>query len=259
VCTSCPGNLPGCVVGATTTEVVTLTTVYPTAVATVVPCVSGYCGTGWTFEAYPGSSCQGEVVYVVEPCTCQGGWAYSPILCTGETCTSITVYKPVPCTGSTATASVGGGNETIVFQPSSCDTCEGGVIFTQAPTSAASTPGSPAQVPATVTTTTVSATGVVAPGAGGSGSGSSGGSSGGSSSGSGSGSGSGSSGGSSSGSSSGQAGAAGTTTTVALSPGSTTASSGQSPSAVVTAGSDRLATKFGSIAAAVVAVFFLVL
>jgi hypothetical protein len=188
-------------------ELVTLTTVYPTAVPTVVSCVNGYCGVGWTFVAYPGSECSGEVVYIVEECSCEGGWAYKPLLCSGDDCASMTVYKPVECSVATATATAG-GSETIVFQPSACSTCEGGVIFTQAATTSAATKTATAIA---ATKTKVSTVKTVS--------------------------------------------AAATATTLTAGSGSTSTTATVVP--VVTAGADRLVTKFGSVAAAVVALAFL--
>lgn len=128
-------NLPATTVTATVTavttivstasagDVVTITSAVAPSSTTII-CVGGYCGF-WTFVAFPGADCSGELVYVIETCSCAGGWTYQPKICTGDSCVGITVYKPVECTDTTTTVGV--------CAPAACDSCEGGVYFTQTP------------------------------------------------------------------------------------------------------------------------------
>lgn len=104
-------------------DVVTVTSAIAPSSTTII-CVGGYCGF-WTFVPFPGAECSGELVYVIETCSCAGGWTYQPKICSDDSCADITVYKPVECTDTT--------NTTAVCAPAACDSCEGGVYFTQTP------------------------------------------------------------------------------------------------------------------------------
>lgn len=162
-------NLPATTVTATVTavttivstasagDVVTVTSAIAPSSTTII-CVGGYCGF-WTFVAFPGADCSGELVYVIETCSCEGGWTYQPKICTGDSCVGITVYKPVECTNTTTAVGV--------CAPAACDSCEGGVYFTQTPGAATATLTAIGGTP-----TGSSGTGSGSGGSGGSGSGS---------------------------------------------------------------------------------------
>ena len=127
IVTSCLPDSPSCVLGASTTEVLTITSTCSSSQPTAVACVGGYCGNAWTFKPFDGGECSGEVIYVIEACSCEGGWAYQPKACVDDSCAGMTVYKPVKCTDDECSGVA------TVFQPEACESCEGGVYFTQIP------------------------------------------------------------------------------------------------------------------------------
>lgn len=106
-----------------------------TAVATVTAtpngggsCATGFCNAaGYFFELCQGGPRPGEVVFVIEACSCAGGFRYVPAGCSGTGCGSLVVYRAMPWTG---------GDNGTVYQPQACSSasgCAGGVVFQQNP------------------------------------------------------------------------------------------------------------------------------
>lgn len=105
------------------TETATATAVV-TATATATNCISGFCtGAGYIFEQCQGFPNAGELVFVIEACSCTGGHKYVPAGCDGSACGSLVVYRPVPCPP--------GATNVTVYQPQACTSCSGGVSFEQ--------------------------------------------------------------------------------------------------------------------------------
>lgn len=114
---------------ALTTVVTTQTAIAaaPGSTTTTTVCVGGYCNTGgYIFEICTGVPGVGEIVFVAQPCSCHGGFSYTPANCTGEACLGETVYKCVPVTGST-------NSSVVVYEPEACEHCAGGVNFQPVP------------------------------------------------------------------------------------------------------------------------------
>ncbi|TPX12668.1 uncharacterized protein E0L32_000845 [Thyridium curvatum] len=120
-----PAPVPADQVTSTGTVVVTAT-----AVVTAGPnpnnavCATGFChAAGYVFELCRGGPRPGEAVFVLEACSCAGGWRYAPAGCDGAGCGSLVVYRAVPYTG---------GQNGTVYQPEACASCTGGsVVFQQ--------------------------------------------------------------------------------------------------------------------------------
>ncbi|KAF5019536.1 hypothetical protein F66182_8451 [Fusarium sp. NRRL 66182] len=126
---------------ATATEQSTLTTTFVTTitgpsttetqtVTAIFECFDGKCypETGkpgrpiYIFKPYPCGDCDGEHVWISEPCSvCKGGFEYQPKHCTGGACKGLTVYKPEVCKNY--------GDYDVVFTPVDCDVCEHGDII----------------------------------------------------------------------------------------------------------------------------------
>ncbi|TPX07832.1 uncharacterized protein E0L32_010519 [Thyridium curvatum] len=123
---------------AQTTGVTTSTaTAVATATSTAYPCAGGYCNqAGWFFELCQGFPNPGEVVFVMEACTCAGGWQFVVAGCDGASCGSLAVYRAVPCQAGVVYTNV------TVYQPQACATCAGGVTFVQGSGSSSSGSGS---------------------------------------------------------------------------------------------------------------------
>lgn len=114
---------------ALTTVVTTQTAiaVAPGSTTTTTVCIGGYCNTGgYIFEICTGVPGAGEIVFVAQPCSCHGGFSYTPADCTGEACLGETVYKCVPVTGPS-------NSSVVVYEPEACDHCAGGVNFQPVP------------------------------------------------------------------------------------------------------------------------------
>ena len=82
------------------------------------------------FEVCNGSSILEGDVFIREPCSCPGGWAYQPVTCHDTSCSGQTVYKPAPWTPTE-------GIDQPVYRPQICSQCPGGFIFIQAVTPSA--------------------------------------------------------------------------------------------------------------------------
>lgn len=118
-----------------TTTTTTVTTATP--VPTDYPCVHDYCHPhGYWFELCDGFPRPGEIVFVLQPCGCYGGWQYVQASCDGAGCGSLAVYRLVPYTESSSQASV------TIYQPQPCNDCTGGVTFVQPPPASSGGSGS---------------------------------------------------------------------------------------------------------------------
>lgn len=114
---------------AATAVATTTATATATAMATSTTCSSGYCNAaGYIFEQCQGYPNPGEAVFVLQACSCPGGWQYVPAGCDGTSCGSLVVYRAVAWTAGTAPP-VG----VVVYQPQACisSNCVGSVIFAQ--------------------------------------------------------------------------------------------------------------------------------
>lgn len=108
------------ITGPSTTETQTITAIYE--------CYNGQCypETGknghivYIFKPYPGEECDGQTVYISEPCSCKGGSQYVPKHCSGNSCHGLTVYKPEECHDWY--------NYDTCYTPADCDVCENGEI-----------------------------------------------------------------------------------------------------------------------------------
>ena len=113
-------------ISITTALVTSVVTATSTAFSTV--CTSGYCNpAGYIFEVCPHAPAIGAIIFVIEPCSCRGGWSYVPANCTGGGCAGQTVYTCVPYSGTT------GNDSVVVCHHQPCDHCSGGVTFVEAP------------------------------------------------------------------------------------------------------------------------------
>lgn len=123
------------VLGSISVDVVTQTTVYCPLCPkpTDAVCVGSYCEPIYIFEVCTGSAVLEGVVFVRQPCSCPGGWAYQPVICHDVSCGGKVVYKPMPW-------QPGGGNSSPVYHPQPCDQCPGGFVFIQTTTSTGSSP-----------------------------------------------------------------------------------------------------------------------
>ncbi|KAF4333912.1 hypothetical protein FBEOM_12273 [Fusarium beomiforme] len=113
----------------TTTVTGALSTATEIVTATLV-CFAGKCHSSssdavsvYTFVEINGSDCDGEWVYVSEPCSCAGGQRYVPKFCSGGNCVGIQVYKPQACPDWY--------NFNSFFVPSDCSACPSGKIIYQ--------------------------------------------------------------------------------------------------------------------------------
>ncbi|KAI1015051.1 hypothetical protein LB503_004024 [Fusarium chuoi] len=79
--------------------------------------------TVYIFVEINGSDCDGQWVYISEPCSCAGGQRYIQKFCSGGSCSDITVYKPQECHDWY--------NYSNFFVASDCDTCAKGMIMYQ--------------------------------------------------------------------------------------------------------------------------------
>ncbi|KAH7252680.1 hypothetical protein BKA59DRAFT_417722 [Fusarium tricinctum] len=108
------------ITGPSTTETQTITAIYE--------CYNGQCypETGknghivYIFKPYPGEECDGQTVYISEPCSCKGGSQYVPKYCSDNSCHGLTVYKPEECHDWY--------NYDTCYTPADCDVCEHGEI-----------------------------------------------------------------------------------------------------------------------------------
>ncbi|KAM0270083.1 hypothetical protein ACHAPA_003598 [Fusarium lateritium] len=108
------------ITGPSTTETQTITAIYE--------CYNGQCypETGknghpvYIFKPYPGEECDGQTVYISEPCSCKGGSQYVPKYCSDNSCHGLTVYKPEECHDWY--------NYDVSYTPADCDVCENGEI-----------------------------------------------------------------------------------------------------------------------------------
>jgi len=108
------------ITGPSTTETQTITAIYE--------CFNGQCypETGknghivYIFKPYPGEECDGQTVYISEPCSCKGGSQYVPKYCSDNSCHGLTVYKPEECHNWY--------NYDTCYTPADCDVCENGEI-----------------------------------------------------------------------------------------------------------------------------------
>ncbi|KAF5578395.1 hypothetical protein FPANT_10003 [Fusarium pseudoanthophilum] len=125
----------------TVTDQETLVTTYTTTVAgasstvtqavtATLVCFAGNCYSSsssdvavYIFIEINGSDCDGQWVYISEPCSCAGGQRYVPKFCSGGSCSGITVYKPQECHDWY--------NYSNFFVASDCDTCTQGKIMYQ--------------------------------------------------------------------------------------------------------------------------------
>ncbi|RKL35923.1 hypothetical protein BFJ72_g8623 [Fusarium proliferatum] len=113
----------------TTTIAGALSTTTQAVTATLV-CFAGKCYsssssdvTVYIFIEINGSDCDGQWVYISEPCSCAGGQRYVPKFCSGGSCSGITVHKPQECHDWY--------NYSNFFVASDCDTCAKGKIMYQ--------------------------------------------------------------------------------------------------------------------------------
>ncbi|KAG4268014.1 hypothetical protein FPRO04_04430 [Fusarium proliferatum] len=123
------------VLTATVTDQSTLTTTFTTTISdatatqtqtvtAIYVCSNGKCypenDSGskvvFIFVGYPGEDCDGELVYISEACSCQGGSQYVPKYCSNGSCHGLTVYKPEECKDWY--------NHDNFFVPANCDVCE---------------------------------------------------------------------------------------------------------------------------------------
>ncbi|KAF5973645.1 hypothetical protein FBULB1_8218 [Fusarium bulbicola] len=90
-----------------TTFTTTVTNTGASSIATEVITATLVCSAGkchstssaivYVFVKIDGSDCDGQWVYIYEPCSCAGGQRYIPKFCSAGSCNSITVYKPQQC------------------------------------------------------------------------------------------------------------------------------------------------------------------
>ncbi|QPC80289.1 hypothetical protein HYE68_011041 [Fusarium pseudograminearum] len=112
-----------------TTTVTGATGITTQAVTATLVCFSGKCYssgstdvTVYIFVEINGSDCDGQWVYISEPCACAGGQRYVPQFCTGGSCSGLRVYKIEECHDWY--------NYNSFFVPSDCATCaEGRVMY----------------------------------------------------------------------------------------------------------------------------------
>ncbi|KAL6915028.1 hypothetical protein FSST1_012788 [Fusarium sambucinum] len=112
-----------------TTTVTGATAITTEAVTATLVCVSGKCYstsssdvTVYIFVEINGSECDGQWVYISEPCSCAGGQRYVPQFCTGGSCSGLKVYKAEECHDWY--------NYNSFFVASDCATCaEGKVVY----------------------------------------------------------------------------------------------------------------------------------
>ncbi|KAF5675110.1 hypothetical protein FCIRC_7583 [Fusarium circinatum] len=102
------------------TEVITAT-----LVCSAGKCHSTNSATVYVFVEISGSECDGQWVYISEPCSCAGGKRYIPKFCSAGSCDSITVYKPQQCPDWY------NYNSFFVPTDTSCNTCPSGKIVYQ--------------------------------------------------------------------------------------------------------------------------------
>ncbi|KAF5583044.1 uncharacterized protein FSUBG_13224 [Fusarium subglutinans] len=102
------------------TEVITAT-----LVCSAGKCHSTNSATVYVFVEINGSECDGQLVYVSEPCSCAGGKRYIPKFCSAGSCDSITVYKPQQCPDWY------NYNSFFVPTDTGCSTCPSGKVVYQ--------------------------------------------------------------------------------------------------------------------------------
>ncbi|CAF3595861.1 unnamed protein product [Fusarium graminearum] len=112
-----------------TTTVTGATGITTQAITATLVCFSGKCYstsssyvTVYIFVGINSSECDGQWVYISEPCSCAGGQRYVPQFCTGGSCSGLKVYKVEECHDWY--------NYNSFFVPSDCATCaEGRVMY----------------------------------------------------------------------------------------------------------------------------------
>ncbi|UZP43182.1 hypothetical protein NXS19_010998 [Fusarium pseudograminearum] len=113
-----------------TTTITGATGITTQAVTATLVCFSGKCYsssasdvTVYIFVEINGSECDGQWVYISEPCSCAGGQRYVPQFCTGGSCSSLKVYKAEECHDWY--------NYNSFFVPSDCAACAEGKAMYQ--------------------------------------------------------------------------------------------------------------------------------
>ncbi|CEI70681.1 hypothetical protein FVEN_g833 [Fusarium venenatum] len=112
-----------------TTTVTGATAITTQSVTATLVCFSGKCYstssndvTVYIFVEVNSSECDGQWVYISEPCSCAGGQRYVPQFCTGGSCSGLKVYKAEECHDWY--------NYNSFFVASDCATCaEGKVVY----------------------------------------------------------------------------------------------------------------------------------
>ncbi|KAF5529995.1 hypothetical protein FMEXI_13811, partial [Fusarium mexicanum] len=105
---------------ATATETQTVTAIYVCSNGKCYPENDNGSKVVFIFVGYPGEDCDGELVYISEACSCQGGSQYVPKYCSNGSCHGLTVYKPEECKDW--------WNHDNFFVPANCDVCEHGDV-----------------------------------------------------------------------------------------------------------------------------------
>ncbi|KAF5616944.1 uncharacterized protein FTJAE_12819 [Fusarium tjaetaba] len=96
-----------------------------TLVCSAGKCHSTNSATVYVMIEINGSDCDGQWVYISEPCSCAGGQRYIPKFCSAGSCDSITVYKPQQCPDWY------NYNSFFVPTDTGCSTCPSGKIVYQ--------------------------------------------------------------------------------------------------------------------------------